>query len=144
MAASSELRSPDRRLRLGFACHPAEQLRTWCAGFGFGTDAIQQRRALLLIPAFERIRHGIQQRQAARSGFDRACARYRAAPSAVVAASMRARTPGVSFATTSSAFMFSTICAGRLAPVMTVETFGFLRHHASDICASVHPSSAAI
>ena len=40
--------------------------------------------------------------------------------------------------------MFSTTCAGRLAPVMTVETCGFLRHHASDICASVQLSSRAI
>ena len=57
------------------------------------------------------------------------------------AASIRAMTSGVSFGTTSSAFMFSATCAGRLAPVITVDTCGFLRHHASDICASVQPRS---
>jgi hypothetical protein len=57
---------------------------------------------------------------------------------------MRAITSGVSLGTTSSAFMFSTTCDGRLAPVMTVETRGFLRHHARDICASVHRAIAAI
>ena len=36
-----------------------------------------------------------------------------------------------SFGATSSAFMFSLTCSGRLAPVMTVLTFGFFRHQAS-------------
>jgi len=36
-----------------------------------------------------------------------------------------------SLGATSSAFMFSLTCSGRLAPVMTVLTFGFFRHQAS-------------
>src|SRR3989442_11277598 len=39
--------------------------------------------------------------------------------------------PESSFGATSSAFMFSLTCSGRLAPVMTVLTFGFFRHQAS-------------
>src|SRR3989454_9494851 len=38
--------------------------------------------------------------------------------------------PESSFGATSSAFMFSLTCSGRLAPVMTVLTFVFFRHQA--------------
>ena len=39
---------------------------------------------------------------------------------------------------------FSVTWLGRLAPVMTVDTFGFDAHQARDICASVQPRSSAI
>jgi len=42
------------------------------------------------------------------------------------------------------ALMFSSTCSTRLAPVMTVDTCGFLTHQASDIWAKVHPSSSEI
>ncbi len=45
---------------------------------------------------------------------------------------------------TASACMFSCTCDTRLAPVITVDTCGFVRHHASAICASVQPRSRAI
>ena len=40
--------------------------------------------------------------------------------------------------------MFSRTCAAFEAPVMTVDTLGFLAHHASENCASVTSSSSAI
>src|SRR5712691_3617563 len=45
--------------------------------------------------------------------------------------SILSNTSESSFGATSSAFMFSLTCSGRLAPVMTVLTFGFFRHQAS-------------
>ena len=45
---------------------------------------------------------------------------------------------------TSSAFMFSCTCSTRLAPVITVDTRGFLAHHANASWASVQPNSSAI
>ena len=45
---------------------------------------------------------------------------------------------------TSSAAKFSATWVGLLAPVITVDTFGFFVHHASDSWASEHPSSSAI
>src|SRR5512133_1282355 len=58
--------------------------------------------------------------------------------------SMRCITSGVSFGTTSRAFMFSCTCSGRLAPVMTVLTLGFLRHQARANCDRVQPRSPAM
>ena len=55
-AARGELRAPDRRLRLGFAGEPAEELRARVRRLGLGADAVEERRALLLLPAVERIR----------------------------------------------------------------------------------------
>src|SRR5208282_2135042 len=46
--------------------------------------------------------------------------------------------------TTSKAFMFSSTCSGRLAPVITVLTFGFFKHQARASCANVQPMSLAI
>ena len=46
-------------------------------------------------------------------------------------ASIRARTASSIFGSTSTAFMFSTTCSGRDAPVMTLETRRLLAHHAS-------------
>ena len=40
--------------------------------------------------------------------------------------------------------MFSCTCSTRLAPVMTVDTLGFLAHQASASCDSVQSSSSAI
>ena len=45
---------------------------------------------------------------------------------------------------TSSAAKFSATWLGRLAPVITVDTLGFLAHHASASWASEQPSSSAI
>ena len=45
---------------------------------------------------------------------------------------------------TSSAAKFSDTWLGRLAPVITVDTFGFVVHHASASWASEQPSSSAI
>ena len=50
----------------------------------------------------------------------------------------------VSLGATSSDFMFSTTCSGRLAPVITELTLGFFMHHASESCPGVQPSSFAI
>src|SRR5581483_3709273 len=58
--------------------------------------------------------------------------------------SMRSMISGVSLGATSVAFMFSCTCSTRLAPVMTVLTNGFFKHHAIESCASVQPSSFAI
>ena len=93
-AARRQLRAPDRGLRFGFAGEAAEQLGARRAGLGLGAHAIEERGALFLVPAFERIRHVVE-RQADAS-----------------AASMRAMTSGVSFGTTACAFMFSTTCDG--------------------------------
>jgi hypothetical protein len=40
--------------------------------------------------------------------------------------------------------MFSITCSARLAPVITLLTFGLVRHQASPSCASVQSSSFAI
>ena len=56
---------------------------------------------------------------------------------------MRFMTSGVSMGTTSSARMFSVTCDGRLAPVITVVTWGFFRHHAMASCARVQPTDSA-
>ena len=37
--------------------------------------------------------------------------------------------------------MFSCTCSGRLAPVITVDTFGFAAHHAIESWASEQPRS---
>jgi len=58
MSARRKLRPPDCRLRLGFTRQPAEELGARAISFGFRAGAVQKRRALLLGPAFERIRHG--------------------------------------------------------------------------------------
>ena len=50
----------------------------------------------------------------------------------------------MSSGTASSALMFSTTCSGVLAPVMTVDTCSFRRHHAIESCVKVIPSSSAI
>ena len=47
------------------------------------------------------------------------------------------------FGRASSAFIFSRTCSTRLAPVMTVLTFGFFKHQAIAICARVTPRSEA-
>jgi hypothetical protein len=39
--------------------------------------------------------------------------------------------------------MFSRTCSARLAPVMTVETFGLRAHHAMESWARLHPRSSA-
>jgi len=57
---------------------------------------------------------------------------------------MRSSTSSVSMSTTSSALKFSSSCSRRLAPVMTVLTFGFLSNQAMDICARLTPRSSAI
>src|SRR5262249_57456838 len=100
-----------------------EQVGAGRARFGLRTGAVQIRRALLLAPAFERIAH-------------------RAGSSST--ASIRARTSVDSFGTTSSAFMFSATCAARVAPVITVLTFGLRAHHARASCATGQPKSAPI
>ena len=122
--ARRELRAPDRCLRFGLAGEAPEQLGANGAVLGIGAHAIQERGALLFGPGFERIHR-----------------RHRSGRRLLDARSI---TSGVSFGTTASAFRFSTTCAGRLAPVITVDTCGFLRHHARDIWASVQPSSCAI
>src|SRR5262249_23594464 len=123
LAARGELRAPDRRLGLGFASEAPQQIGARRSRFRLGAGAIKVRRALLLAPAFERIAH-------------------RAGSSS--AASIRARTSAESFGTTSSAFMFSDTCAARVAPVMTVLTFGLRAHHARASCATGQPKSAPI
>ena len=50
----------------------------------------------------------------------------------------------MSFGATSLAFMFSCTCSTRLAPVITVLTYGFFKHQASASCESVQSSSSAI
>ena len=45
---------------------------------------------------------------------------------------------------TSMAFMFSSTCSGREAPVITVETSAFFRHQASASWARVQPRSSAM
>ena len=89
LAAGSELRAPDRGLRLGFDGKPREQIRARGAGFGVCAGAIEERRALLFAPAFERIAHEP----------------LASAPNTL---SIRAITSEVSLGTISSAFMFST------------------------------------
>ena len=53
-------------------------------------------------------------------------------------------TSGVSSGSTSIAAKFSATWLGRLAPVITLDTFGFAAHHARHSWASVQPSSSAI
>lgn len=43
--------------------------------------------------------------------------------------SILSMTSAVNLGTTSKAFIFSRTCSGLLAPVITVETLGFLRHY---------------
>ncbi len=50
----------------------------------------------------------------------------------------------VSSGMVSRAVIFSRTWSALDAPVMTVETFGFLAHHASENCARVTPNSSAI
>jgi hypothetical protein len=57
--------------------------------------------------------------------------------------SIFASTSGVSFGMTSSALRLSATCAGRDAPRMTDDVFGFRATHASARCASLQSSSAA-
>jgi hypothetical protein len=57
LAAGGQLRAPDRGLRLRLAREPPEQLCACGARLGLGAYAIEKRRALFLLPAFERIRH---------------------------------------------------------------------------------------
>ena len=57
---------------------------------------------------------------------------------------MAARTSGVSRSITSRAPILSATCDGRVAPVMTVDTFGFDAHHAIASWASEHPRSSAM
>ena len=57
--------------------------------------------------------------------------------------SMRSITSLVNLATTSSVCMFSTTCCAFDAPVMTVLTFGFFKHHAIANCAIEQPRSCA-
>src|SRR6185503_9393389 len=93
MSARRQLRAPDCRLRLGFAGEAAEELSPGVVLFGVRAGAIKERRALLLGPAFERIRHGSMTRIDGNRCVlpsSQACAPERAA-------SIRAITSGVSF-----------------------------------------------
>ena len=58
--------------------------------------------------------------------------------------STRARISPSMRGTISIAFMFSTTCSGRDAPVMTVDTCGLPAHQASANCASEQPRSFAM
>ena len=66
LAGEAEAQAAIWRAQLTARGHPAKELCARRAGLGFGTDAVEQRRALLLVPAFERIRHGSQGRRGSR------------------------------------------------------------------------------
>jgi hypothetical protein len=55
MTARRQLSAPDGGLRLGLAGKPEKKSGSAGVGLGVRTDAIQERRALFLLPAFERV-----------------------------------------------------------------------------------------
>ena len=144
-------RSPSR------ACRPttspldlaAERIAAW-AGHSYAVEAVDhsgcaegRRRA--------RRRGGLRRRRATSSpaagtvgGRAIAACRPSSGDSGRTAASMRAITSSSRSGITSSAAKFSTPGWRRLAPVITVDTFGFFVHHARASWASVQPSSSAI
>ena len=144
-AARGELRAPDRGLRLGLAGEPRKSSARGVPARlrrRRGRDSAERCSSLQLSSGFDMTsgRWAFAGERTMRVATTRVsviatplahATRRRCAPSRRASASPRRRAPSCSRRT----------CAGRLAPVITVDTCGFLRHHASDICASVQPRS---